>query len=62
MGSVLAKELLLALNAEILKAGGYPLVFTELDGEDEIFFKHASDEEAIDLAMKRLLFLSESIE
>ena len=45
IGSVLAKELLLALKAEVLKAGGHPLVLPELDGEDEIFFKYASDEQ-----------------
>jgi aminopeptidase len=45
MGSVLAKELLLALKAEVLKAGGHPLIVPELDGEDEIFFKYASDEQ-----------------
>jgi len=45
MGSVLAKELLLALKAEVLKAGGYPIILPELDGEDEILFKYASDEQ-----------------
>ena len=45
MGSVLAKELLLALKAEVLKAGGHPLIVPELDGDDEIFFKFASDEQ-----------------
>ena len=45
MGSVLAKELLLALKAEVLKAGGHPLIVPELDGDDEIFFKYASDEQ-----------------
>jgi len=45
IGPVLAKELFLALQAEILKAGGYPLLVPELDGQDEIFFKYASDEQ-----------------
>ena len=34
MGSVLAKELLLALKAEVLKAWGHPLVLPELDAYD----------------------------
>ena len=45
MGSTIAKELLLALKAEVLKAGGHPLIVPELDGDDEIFFKFASDEQ-----------------
>jgi aminopeptidase len=45
MGSVLAKDLLLALKAEVLKAGGHPILLPELGGEDEIFFKHASDDQ-----------------
>ena len=45
IGAVLARDLLLALKAEILKAGGHPLILPELDGEDEIFFKYASNEQ-----------------
>ncbi|MFX1355179.1 MAG: aminopeptidase [Promethearchaeota archaeon] len=45
IGSAFAKELFLALEVEILKAGGHPLLIPQLEGEDELFFKYASDEQ-----------------
>lgn len=42
---MLAKELFLALQIEILKAGGHPLLIPQLEGEDELFFKHADDDQ-----------------
>lgn len=45
MGPVLAKDLFLALQTEILKAGGHPLLIPHLEGSDELFFKFASDDQ-----------------
>ena len=45
MGPALAKDLFLALQAEILKVGGHPLLLPELEGEQEFFFKYASDDQ-----------------
>ncbi|MFX1311170.1 MAG: aminopeptidase [Promethearchaeota archaeon] len=45
MGPVVAKDLFLALQIEILKAGGHPLLFPQLEGEQELFFKYASDDQ-----------------
>ncbi|MFX0012461.1 MAG: aminopeptidase [Candidatus Hermodarchaeota archaeon] len=42
-GPVVAQELLLALYAEIIKAGGHPLLMPDLEGAQEIFFKYAAD-------------------
>ena len=33
------------IYAEVLKAGGHPVVFLELEGLAEIFYKYASDEQ-----------------
>jgi aminopeptidase len=43
LGPVVAQELLLALYAEIIKAGGHPLLMPELEGAQEIFFNYAAD-------------------
>lgn len=45
LGPALAKDLFLALQTEILKAGGHPLLIPQLEGEQELFFKYASDEQ-----------------
>lgn len=45
MGPALAQDLFLALQTEILKAGGHPLLIPELQGEQELFFQYASDEQ-----------------
>ncbi|MFX1496257.1 MAG: aminopeptidase [Promethearchaeota archaeon] len=45
LGPVLAKELFLALQIEILKAGGHPFLIPQLEGEDELFFKYATDDQ-----------------
>ena len=44
-GSSLAEPLIRALYASILKAGGHPTVLATLPGLDEIFFRHASDDQ-----------------
>ena len=44
-GPDLAKDLFRALYVEILKAGGHPFVLQELEGEEELFFKYAIDEQ-----------------
>lgn len=43
--SPMADELTLAVYEEVVKAGGHPLVISEIAGTDEIFFEYASDEQ-----------------
>ncbi len=45
MGLSLAKNLFLALQTEVLKAGGHPILFPQLEGANELYYKHASDEQ-----------------
>ncbi|MFX0071397.1 MAG: aminopeptidase [Candidatus Hermodarchaeota archaeon] len=47
LGPALAKDLFLALQVEILKAGGHSLSIPQLEGEDELFFKYASDNQLV---------------
>lgn len=53
-GSAVAEELFRALFAEIIKAGGHPLLFPEIEGTQELFYKLASEEQLlyIDNAIK----------
>ena len=41
-GPTLAKDLILAIYAEILKAGGHTLLLAQIEGTQEIFFRYAS--------------------
>ena len=43
-GPTLAEELFLALYFEIIKVGGHPLLFPEIKGTKELFYKYASEE------------------
>ncbi|MBY8988765.1 MAG: aminopeptidase [Candidatus Lokiarchaeota archaeon] len=47
LGPTLAKELFQALYVEILKAGAHPLLIPTIEGEDELLFKHGSEEQLI---------------
>jgi aminopeptidase len=44
-GSTLAEPLIRSLYAATLRAGGHPTVLATLPGLDEIFFRHASEEQ-----------------
>ncbi len=44
-GEMAAEPLLKAVYLEVLKAGGYPYVVPFLTGIDELFFRHASDDQ-----------------
>jgi aminopeptidase len=44
-GEVLAEPLLKAIYAEVLKAGGHPYIVAALTGQDELFYRFASDEQ-----------------
>lgn len=44
-GDTLAEPLLKAVYAQVLQAGGHPLMLVSLPGTDELFFRHASDEQ-----------------
>ncbi len=46
-GPTLAEELFLALYFEIIKAGGHPLLFPEIKGTKELFYKYASEEQLL---------------
>jgi len=41
----IAQDLTLAVYEEVVKAGGHPLVMSEVPGTQEIFYKYASDEQ-----------------
>ena len=47
VGPTLAKDLILAIYAEILKAGGHTLIQSQVEGAPEIFFKYASEEQLV---------------
>ncbi len=58
-GSALAEPLLKAVLVEVLRAGGHPFVRAQLPGADELFFRHASDEQLRHVAPpSRLLYES----
>ncbi|MFH1639904.1 MAG: aminopeptidase [Chloroflexota bacterium] len=44
-GGVAAEPLLKAIYAEVLRAGGHPLMLVFLPGTEELFYKYASDEQ-----------------
>jgi aminopeptidase len=44
-GMALAEPLIRAVYAEVLKAGGHPFVQVILPGLDELFYRHASDQQ-----------------
>ena len=44
-GTTLAEPLLKAVYAKVLQAGGHPLMLVSLPGEEEMFFRYASDEQ-----------------
>jgi len=46
-GPTLAKDLILALYAEILKAGGHSLLLSTIEGTQELFFKYASEKQLV---------------
>ncbi len=58
-GSAIAEELFRALYAEIIKAGGHPLLFPEIEGTSELFFKLASEEQLIYVDNVIKLFFTE---
>ncbi len=47
MGPTIAEELFQAIYAEILKAGAHPLLIPTVEGEEELLFKHGSEEQLI---------------
>ena len=44
-GGTLAAPLLKAVYAKVLQAGGHPLMMASLDGQEELFYRYASDEQ-----------------
>jgi len=47
MGPSLAEELFQAIYAEVLKAGGHPLLIPDIEGTDELLYKHGSEEQLL---------------
>ncbi|MFW9819597.1 MAG: aminopeptidase [Candidatus Thorarchaeota archaeon] len=45
LGSAIAAELFRALYVEIIKAGGHALLYPSIEGQRELFFKYASEEQ-----------------
>jgi aminopeptidase len=45
LGSTLAEELFRALYIEIIKAGGYPLLLPAIEGQEDLFFRYASEKQ-----------------
>ncbi len=46
-GPTLAKDFILAIYAEILKAGGHSLLLSTIEGTQELFFKYASEKQLV---------------
>jgi aminopeptidase len=44
-GPTIAEDLFQALYVEILKAGAHPLLLLDIEGEEELLFKHGSEEQ-----------------
>ena len=47
VGPAMAKELFQAIYIEVLKAGGHPLLIPQIEGTQELLFKHASEEQLL---------------
>ncbi|MHA1461154.1 MAG: aminopeptidase [Promethearchaeota archaeon] len=47
VGPVVAQELFQAIYAEVTKAGGYPLLIPQIEGTQELLFKHGSEEQLL---------------
>ena len=47
VGTAMAKELFQAIYIEVLKAGGHPLLIPQIEGTQELLFKHASEEQLL---------------
>jgi len=45
LGTTLAEPLIQAIYSSVLKAGGHPMVLAVIPGMEEIFYRHASDEQ-----------------
>ena len=56
-GPTLAKELFQALYAEVLKAGGHPMLHPMIEGTQELLFKYASEKQLVyvDPIVKQIL-------
>ena len=46
-GPTIAQELFQAIYAEVLKAGGHPLLIPNIEGKDELLYKHGSEEQLL---------------
>jgi len=47
IGPSIAEELFQAIYAEVLKAGGHPLLIPNIEGKDELLYKYGSEEQLL---------------
>jgi aminopeptidase len=47
IGPTLAEELFQALYIEVLKSGGYPLLFPQIEGKQELLYKYGSEDQLL---------------
>ena len=47
IGPTIAEELFQAIYAEVLKAGGHPLLIPNIEGTQELLYKHGSEEQLL---------------
>jgi len=47
LGPTIAEELFQAIYAEVLKAGGHPLLIPSIEGTEELLYKHGSEEQLL---------------
>ena len=59
VGPTLAEELFQAIYAEVLKAGGHPLLIPQIEGTQELLYKYGSDEQLEYLDNVRKMVISD---
>ncbi len=47
IGPTQAEELIQAFYVEVLKAGGYPMLFLQMEGKEELLYKHGSEDQIL---------------
>ena len=47
LGPSIAEDLFQAIYAEVLKAGGHPLLIPTIEGTEELFYKYGSEEQLL---------------
>jgi len=58
-GPIVAQELFQAIYAEVIKAGGHPLLNPQIEGTQELLFKYGSEEQLLYIDDITLTFYKE---